>query len=185
LYGWEENMSKIIFLLNSKSRIKKEALQEVLNVYLKKSFLIKEQLKQINFPETPFNRLTFLGAKKRALVLKKFILKNQSEIVLIGLESGLVKRNSIWFEECWCYLIYKDKFYYGYSSGFPLPKNILKKLKIKKHKEIMKEMEAENNILSKDTWAHYSKNLISRKESIKEAFRNALISFLIDNNFKN
>jgi non-canonical (house-cleaning) NTP pyrophosphatase len=93
----------------------------------------------------------------------------------------LVKRYSFWFEECWCCLIYKNKFYYGYSSGLSLPKIVLKKLKEKKHVEIMKELEQKNKILSKDTWAHYSNNKISRKESIKEAFRNALISLLNEN----
>ncbi len=178
-------MKKITFILNSKSNLKKQALIEELNIYFKNKYLVKEKYIKIKIPETPINKLTFLGAKNRAKIIKNFLNNNKNKFIFVGLESGLVKRNLIWFEECWCCLIYKNRFYYGYSSGFSLPKTILEKLKIKKHKEIMKELETKNKIWSKDTWAHYSKNLISRKLSIKEAFRNALISLLIDYNFKN
>lgn len=174
-------MNKIIFFLNSKSILKKTAIIEVLNIYFRDNFLIKERLLKINVSETPINKTTFFGATERAKVIKKFFNKSEKNAIFIGLESGLVKRYSFWFEECWCCLIYKNKFYYGYSSGLSLPKIVLKKLKEKKHVEIMKELEQKNKILSKDTWAHYSNNKISRKESIKEAFRNALISLLNEN----
>jgi hypothetical protein len=50
----------------------------------------------------------------------------------------------------------------------------------KPHYKILKELEKESKIHSKDTWAHYSKNRLSRKESIKEAFRNAFLSLIND-----
>jgi non-canonical (house-cleaning) NTP pyrophosphatase len=175
-----KKMKKLYFLINSNSKLKKIAVFEVLNNYFSnKNFEIKQKFCNIKFPKTPKNNLTFLGAKKRAKALEKNI-KDKDNLVFIGLESGLVKRYGFWFEECWCFLIYIKKYYLGYSSGFLLPKNIVLKMNKKPHYKILKELEKESKIHSKDTWAHYSKNRLSRKESIKEAFRNAFLSLIND-----
>lgn len=173
-------MKKTYLLINSKSHLKKIAVYEVISSYYSnQNFEIKQKLNDIKFPKTPKNNLTFLGAKKRAKALEKNI-KDKNNIVSVGLESGLVKRHGFWFEECWCCLLYNENYYFGYSSGFLIPKKIVLKMKKKPHYKILKELEKENKIHSKDTWAHYSKNKISRKESIKEAFRNAFLSFIND-----
>ncbi len=42
----------------------------------------------------------------------------------------------------------------------------------------MMKLEKRINISSKDTWAIYTNGLLSRKESLKEAFRNTFLSLL-------
>ena len=155
---------KKIFVLNSKSHLKKQAIKEM----------------PVNFPKTPINKFTFLGAKKRAQILKDNT-DSSSNSIFVGLESGLVLRFGIWFEECWCCLVFKNKCYYGYSSGFPLPKKLIKKMKEKPHWAILEELSKKNNFLSKDTWRHYSSGKLSRLESLKEAFRNGLLSLMTEN----
>lgn len=177
-----EKMKKTYFLINSKSYLKKIAVYEVISSYYSnQNFEIKQKLYDIKFPKTPTNNLTFLGAKRRAKILEKNI-KDKNNLIFIGLESGLVKRFGFWFEECWCCIIFNKNYYFSYSSGFILPKRIVFKMNQKPHYKILKELERTNKIDSKDTWAHYSKNKISRKESIKEAFRNAFLSLIANFN---
>ncbi len=167
--------NQLTFILNSKNNLKEEAVKEILKLHLKKSFtLIKKNL-PINFPETPLNKETFLGAKKRAETIIKMY---DNEIIAIGLESGLIKRFGILFEEAWCCLIFKNSYFFGYSSGFEIPKIVREKLSKEKHKEVMMRLEKITKISSRDTWGNYSNGLLSRKESLKEAFRNAFFNLL-------
>lgn len=170
---------KLDFILNSESYLKKAAVKEVLKQYLKNNFSLIQKNIPVNFPETPFNRQTFLGAKKRA----KIINESNKKIVSIGIESGLTKRFNHLFEEVWCCLILDNKYFFGYSSGFEIPEKIKKRLSKEEHKELMLKLEKTTKISSKDTWGNYSKGLLSRKESLKEAFRNALLNLLITDNF--
>lgn len=175
---------KFIFILNSLSYFKKNAIQEILSLYLNKNQYVFKQVNfSINYPETPFNKETFLGSKLRAKKLKDNF-KNQKNKVFIGLESGLVKRFNILFEEAWCCLIFKNKYFYGYSSGYKLPEKVIDDLKNSKHSKILINLEKITKISSKDTWGNYSLGLLSRKESLKEAFRNSLVSFISYLNFK-
>jgi len=43
----------------------------------------------------------------------------------------------------------------------------------------MSQLESKYQISVKDTWGIYTKNVISRNVSIEEAFRNALLAYLI------
>ena len=117
------------FVLNSENQIKKIAVLEVLKLYLKNNFSLIAKNFPINFPETPKGKETYQGAKKRAEEIFKFY--NQ-KIAAVGLESGLVKRFGLLFEEAWCCIIFEKNYFFGYSSGLRLPKTIQKKVNYKK-----------------------------------------------------
>lgn len=72
-------------------------------------------------PDTPRDEETKQGAYNRA----QTIYKHQPGYA-IGIESGLVKRYGIWFEEAWACIIVDDTPYYGYSSGLTIPTYVLK-----------------------------------------------------------
>ena len=58
-----------------------------------------------------------------------------------------------------------------------LPKEVTTQMDSgKTHIEALKEISKVLNLNSKDTWSIYSKGALSRIESIKEAFRNAILS---------
>ncbi len=177
-------MKVINLYLNSNNQEKKEVISEVIKAVKKQlllplSFRIFIENLKINISETPLNNLTAKGAYLRAKKIQ--VVKNDSQTIYVGMESGLVRRNKVWFEECWVCLLYQSKKYYGYSSGLMLPKKIVEQLNTKRHVAIMKELEKVNNLSSKDTWGHYTKKIIPRRISFYESFRNAFISFLIEN----
>lgn len=163
------------FILNTKNHTKKTAVEEVLRAYLKENFSLIVKDLPINFPETPKGKQTYQGAKRRA---EKIFKDYNQKIIAVGLESGLVKRFGILFEEAWCCIIFKKNYFFGYSSGLEIPKEIQKRLAKEKHKDIMLKLEKRINLSSKDTWGIYTNGLLPRKESLKEAFRNAFLSLL-------
>lgn len=171
----------MIFILGTVSEIKRNALNEVIIQYLlKENFINKYKILiknvESNVPHTPYNEQTFQGANNRAK--KAFELFNTEGDFFVGLESGLVEREGRVFEECWCVIYDKaGKQYLGYSSGFMLPENITSRMKQgESHIEILRDLEKELQIDSKDTWAIYSHNKIKRVDCIKESIRNALLS---------
>lgn len=176
-------MTQIKIFLNTNNKEKKKVIEETLNDLLKKipkgSFNIFSKYIKIDISETPINELTPKGAELRAEKLREIINDNQA--IFIGVESGLVKRYNCWFEECWACLIYKNKKYFGYSSGLLLPAIVLKKMSLRSHIEIMNQLEKETQISSKDTWGNYTKGILQRKISFSESIRNVFTSFLIDN----
>lgn len=115
--------------------------------------------------------------KNRAEFL--YINNREEESIYIGIESSIAERVGLLFEECWCVIYsYSGKMYTGYSSGFMLPDDISIRMKNgESHIEVMSEKEKELNVSSKDTWSIYSNDLIKRKESIEESFRNALCAY--------
>jgi len=174
----------MIIYLATESVIKQQAVRSILQQFTKNK-LLKEQVELIgkdidsNMPLTPYNKETFLGAKNRATKLR-YQFKNCGQIY-VGLESGLVKRYNHLYEECWCFITDdKKNEYFGYSSGYLLPGVVSNYLKNGgEHIDIMKKLENKYNISGKDTWAIYTKNIISRNVSIEEAFRNTFAAYLI------
>lgn len=169
--------------LASTSSLKKSAVQNVLTELSKKQVIqeIPEVLCKYIVsvvPPTPLNAETFLGARHRAKTVAQ--LRAHPEGCFVGLESGLVERHGILFEECWCVLQDGNgNEYCGYSSGYPLPQKIRNHIeKGGTHLEALEALEKESGISRRDTWAIYSKNTIKRAKSIEEAFRNAFLSFL-------
>lgn len=169
--------------LASTSSLKKTAIQYILRSLSRKQVLtggdqvITENIAS-GVPLTPFEEETFMGAKQRALKLSQ--QHPDPESCFVGLESGLVKRHGSLFEECWCVLLDSEgNEYVGYSSGYSLPKKIREYMKKGgKHLDALGKLEKELGISQKDTWAIYTKNVMGRKTSVKEAFRNAFLAFI-------
>lgn len=170
----------MIIALGTKSEIKQKALWEILKQYqgvlpfLKDYKVVPYEVKSL-VPVTPYNSQTLQGARNRAsTLLNKYA--NGGDL-FVGLESGLAEREKMLFEECWC-VIY-DKIgneYVGYSSGIYLPNHITDEMKKgKTHLEVLEKIAKEIGLNHQDTWSIYSEGKISRTESIKEAFRNALL----------
>jgi non-canonical (house-cleaning) NTP pyrophosphatase len=170
--------------LGTESKLKIQAVQSIIDQFIDKK-LITSQIELIGketeskVPLTPFNEQALHGAQNRAISLFEEF-KEKGEI-FVGLESALVERYTYLFEECWCYILDKNKKeYIGYSSGYYLPEIVSQHVKKGgKHIDIMKELEQKYKISGKDTWGIYTKNIISRNVSIEEAFRNAFSSLLI------
>ena len=118
--------------LGTKSNLKKEAIENVLRIFKKRNLLQAYELVCLDIkskvPVTPFNEQTMLGARNRVQSLYERY-KSEGDI-FIGLESGLVERAAILFEECWCVIYNKEgTVYCGYSSGYALPKKVVHHLR--------------------------------------------------------
>ncbi len=126
-------------------------------------------------PEAPHDQETFDGAMNRA--------KECSEIgsadYYIGLESGLVERYGNYFEEAWGVIISEaGTKQIGYSSGLLLPSVVVKRMRNgEKHNDIMADYDKLFNLPddNRDTWSRYTGGHISRRISLEESLRNALI----------
>jgi non-canonical (house-cleaning) NTP pyrophosphatase len=83
------------------------------------------------------------------------------------------------FEEAWAVIIASDgKRFVGYSSGLVLPSVVTDRMNIgQRHNEIMADFDKLLNLPNdnRDTWSRYTGGTISRRVSLAEAVRNALI----------
>ncbi|BCU71252.1 inosine/xanthosine triphosphatase [Stygiolobus caldivivus] len=166
--------------LGSLSKLKYEAAQEVLSEYNVKAKVIPYKVDS-GVPLTPLQDETYIGAKNRAYALMGEI--NDENSAYVGLESGLVNRYNTLFEETVCVILYKGKEYVSYSSGIKIPDHIIFAIsKGRKHYEILNEIGKEKSVNPKDTWGIYTNFRLTRKIELKEAFRNALINLITDNN---
>ena len=164
--------------LGSSSKLKLEAMQEVLAEYKINAKIIPRNVDS-GVPLTPLQDETYVGARNRAYALMKEIKDESSAYV--GLESGLVNRYNSLFEETVCVILYKGKEFAAYSSGIKVPAFILKEMdKGKNHYEVLDEIGEKMNVNPKDTWGIYTNFLLTRKMELKEAFRNALVELLTD-----
>lgn len=169
-------------VLGTTSKIKIQAIRELLDGYLSEgTYSLISYDVESEVTDTPYDSQTLQGARNRA---KSLIRNHRLEGELfVGLESGIVEREDMLFEECWG-VIYdnEENEHVGYSSGFMLPKIVTSEMKKgRSHVEVMRELADELEIDRKDTWATYSHNKIKRIESIKEAFRNAFLLIPSDN----
>ncbi len=130
--------------------------------------------------EAPHGKDTYTGARNRALRCRE-VTKNKNDIC-IGIESGIVNRYGIYFEEAWAVILCETDEYVGYSSGLVLPKKLLEIMKSKNltHDKAIKFFDSDAERASnKDTWATYTDNALSRTLSIEEAVRNAAVQSLV------
>lgn len=170
--------------LGTTSTLKRKAVENVLRILQGKHILpnvaILCRSVESNVPATPHDEDTFYGAKNRAKAV--YTRYREEGNLFVGLESGLIKRHGLWFEECWCFIINRHGGQYsGYSSGLLLPNHILAALKAgNKHIAIIEAMARSVGTSPRDTWAVYTKRALSRLVSIEEAFRNALTSLISD-----
>ena len=170
----------LTFYLGSLSKLKYEAVQQVLSEYNVEAKVIPYKVDS-GVPLTPLQDETYIGAKNRAYALLREI--NDENSAYVGLESGIVNRYNTLFEETACVILYKGKEYVGYSSGIRIPDHIILEMsKGRKHYEILDEIGKEKGINPKDTWGIYTNFRLTRKTELKEAFRNALITLITDSN---
>lgn len=162
-------------VIGSKTQRKIAIAQKVLSQFLTSEFALQSHKAASGVSETPWNEETLQGARNRVNDCKKSVPDTD---LAIGIESGLVERYGIIFEEVWCCIVSKEgKEYLGYSSGLKLPDYVIRRMKDEKleHWQLMQLMEEEYGLSVDDTWGNYSGNLISRDVSLEEALRNALI----------
>lgn len=128
-------------------------------------------------PNTPYDEQTYIGAKNRASDARQA----QSANYYVGLETGMVTRYGILFDEAWACVISKDgNEYFGYSSGLRVPNFILKRMKelTMEHSDAMTIIEKELGDLPNDNSSTYTGGILLRAMSLEEALRNALVQTL-------
>ena len=160
-------------VVGTTSAIKLKAIENILQTYISETFSLIPQQIQSLVPDTPYDHETLQGAGNRARALSE---KHTADL-FVGLESGLIERYGNMFEECWCVILDKDgNEFIGYSSGFLLPEYIIAEMKEgKTHIETIRAKAKELQMDRQDTWAIYTKGILSRTASIEEAFRNAFL----------
>ena len=126
-------------------------------------------------PEAPHDKETYDGATNRAQECTEI----EPADYYVGIESGLVKRYDNFFEEAWTVIIAKDGTkLIGYSSGLLLPAIVVARMNNGElHNQIMADFDEKFNLPddNRDTWSRYTGGYISRKVSLEESLRNALI----------
>jgi non-canonical (house-cleaning) NTP pyrophosphatase len=109
--------------IGTKNKAKVAIVSRVLTEYFPKTPLNIESVDIASgVPDTPRGEETKDGAYNRASA------GSQDAIYAIGIESGLVERFGMWFEEAWACIRFDEKYYYGYSSGLAIPSYVLRKM---------------------------------------------------------
>lgn len=163
-------------LIGTKNSTKVATAQKVIGSSYDEVVEIQGVDTESGVPDAPWNEETLTGAKNRA----ESCYALGGADYYIGLESGLVDRYGIQFEEAWAVVITKsgDKLV-GYSSGLVIPGYITEKMKTLNltHDQTMKliDQELSTGDINKDTWSRYSGGQIQRTISMEEALRNAII----------
>jgi len=162
--------------VGTESEIKLGAVRLVLGQLLKDhDFEVIGQETDSGVPPTPWNEETLHGAQNRARACRA-----EGADYRIGLESGLVERFGMVFEEAWaCVIDAKNNEVLGFSSGLRVPDYVLREMKEngEEHRHTMRRLR-KNPDGPKDTWGDYSGGLILRTVSLEESLRNALIQVL-------
>lgn len=162
-------------VVGTMSKRKCDVVEKVVKVF------VKEQIEIVPFkadslvPSTPWDKETFDGAKNRAVGCQKESVGDY----YVGVESGLVERYGVVYEEAWAVVIdAAGKEYAGYSSGLKVPDYIISQMKEedKTHAEFLHYLdEKEGRVNNDDTWGTYSGKLLIRDISLEEAVRNAFV----------
>lgn len=162
-------------VLGSKSQLKIDLTEMVFNQSLPDDVEVSGLGVSSGVSETPWGEETYRGALNRARDCR---LEGDAADYFVGLESGLVERFGILFEEAWAVVIDSGgREFVGYSSGLPIPKVVVDMMSEKKleHYQVMDILDNEFTASSKDTWHLYSGGKVSRALSLEESLRNALI----------
>ncbi len=164
------------FAIGSTSAIKIDAARKALSSLLHgKKIEILTYKSKSRVPETPIGKHTINGARNRAIDAKNNVAGAD---YYIGVESGLVNRYGSVYEEAWCCMIdKKGREYYAYSSGLKVPDPIVEAMRRYKttHNRIMISLQERYGFIVGDTWGNYTGSVLSRKASVEEAVRNALV----------
>lgn len=138
------------------------------------------QLQTVDAPsgveDAPFDADVYKGAFNRARYCQQ--QTSSDTAICVGLESGLVHREEVLFEETWAVLLHNKRQFVGYSSGLAVPDHIITRMEKHslKHNEMMKLFDGEQGKNpNSDTWSSYTGDVLSRNTSLQEAVRNAAI----------
>ena len=161
--------------LGSSSRHKIRSLKKVLAQLSDLSFDITVIDVESGVSETPRGRRTLEGARSRARGCKE----SGTADYYVGIESGLVCRYGVIYEEVWCCVLNRAGVeFLGYSSGLKVPDSLLEKMKKLRIPHSLVFAHINNHFdkhINSDTWGQYSGNLISRNVGICEAVRNSFV----------
>jgi non-canonical (house-cleaning) NTP pyrophosphatase len=181
-------------LVGSTSQRKVLVAQTIFSRYFGQTVLPVSVRVDSGVSPTPHDQATLDGARNRAWGCCRYVegvghpsLERHppEDLFFVGLESGLVERYGLIFEEAWSCVVTRPRGraeyaeYVGYSSGLLVPEAVLSRMRAsgQPHYEVMEALEVELH-LPDDTWANYSGGMLTRQVGLEEALRNAVIQFL-------
>jgi inosine/xanthosine triphosphatase len=130
----------------------------------------------------PFGDETFIGAKKRALELKRINAEqNLSAEFFVGIEGGVSKEYERWFAfGCMCIIDKDGNVGFGTSPHFELPDFIVEKLEsgIELGDVMDKIMNEKKTKQRGGAIGYFTNGVMSRKELYIEGLKVAVIPFL-------
>lgn len=173
-------------LVGSKNPVKIESVFNAFSKYFNNIEVIGIDVES-GVSSQPINEDTFLGAKNRALALKKI---NEQEKIgaefFVGIEGGIIKFFGKWFAfGCMCIMDKDDRMGFGTSPHFELPLSIVEKLLTGiELGDIMDELLNQRNTKQKNgAIGFFTNGIMNRKELYVEGLKVAIIPFLHKNIF--
>jgi inosine/xanthosine triphosphatase len=168
-------------LVGSQNPIKIEATKEVFLKYFGQTNVIGIKVSS-EVSAQPVDEEIFKGAKNRALQLKRLSEKENLEAdFFVGIEGGIIKLYSRWFASgAACVIDNQERFGYGLSPCFELPKCIVDKLLSGSELgEVMEQISGKDNIKQKEGAIGFlSKGMMDRKDLYIYCLIAALVPFI-------
>lgn len=168
-------------LVGSANPVKIESVREAFSCYFEN---IEVDGININSEVStqPTNEETFLGAKNRAINLKKLSEKeNLNSDFFVGIEGGIIKLFNRWFAfGCMCIIDKEGKISFGTSPHFELPEIVVEKLLDGKELgDVIDELTNQKNSKQKNgAIGFFTNGVMNRKELYVEGLKVAIIPFL-------
>lgn len=168
-------------LVGSKNPVKIDAVRESLSNYFQNIEVSGIEVES-GVSIQPVGDETFIGAKNRALKLKKLNESNNINADLfVGIEGGIIKEFNCWFAfGCMCMVDKYGNIGFGTSPHFQLPLLVVEKLlKGIELGTVMDEIQNEENTKQKlGAIGYFTNGVMNRKEFYIEGLKVAIIPFL-------
>ncbi len=177
----------MIVLIGSKNKIKIEAAKEALKNYFDDFKIIGVDAKS-NVNDNPVDKDVYNGAKNRLKNLKIYADKNKIDVDLyMSVEAGMI---NLYDNSIFIHIVFiEDKFNnlsFATSSSFPIPINLNDKVS---KFGLSKILNSTFNLTDSDHFEgsvnYLTKNILTRKDIIKDAFIMALTKYINGENWKN
>jgi inosine/xanthosine triphosphatase len=177
---------KTVVLVGSKNPVKINATLEAFNHYFENVEVIGVSVDS-GVPDQPVNEQTPIGAKNRALALRKMSNKEYPEAhYFVGIEGGICELYTTWFSYGSMYIVDKEgTFGWGTSPLFQLPRGVISEL-LKGYElgTVMDKLTGDHNTKQKSgTVGILTKGIIDRKNLYVSGLVAALIPFVNKNLF--
>ncbi|MFH1054329.1 MAG: inosine/xanthosine triphosphatase [Candidatus Woesearchaeota archaeon] len=175
-------------LVGSENPVKIDAVREAFSKYFEDVETIALKVDS-DVADQPLNDDTFIGAKNRALHLRR--IDNEKILgadFFIGIEGGIIQLNSTWFVLGAMCIIDKDgNIGFGTTSLFQLPDQIIDEiLQGKELGDVIDRITGEQNSKQKNgAVGYFTKDVVSRKSYYVNGIIKALIPFLNKEHFFN